>query len=74
MLQNNQVFQRSPTTTTMPNQPGTAAQIRLNNITGCLTVTANTLEIMAHNLKLPFLEVTSRITQSLLTHVQVILQ
>ncbi|KAJ7849189.1 hypothetical protein B0H13DRAFT_2361463 [Mycena leptocephala] len=52
----------------MPNQP-TANQIRLNNITACLTVTVDTLDMMANNLKVPFVEVMSTTTQSLLTHV-----
>jgi hypothetical protein len=57
----------------MPNQP-TATQIRLNNITACLTVTVDTLDMMANNLKVPFVEVMSTTTRSLLAHVLVSFQ
>ncbi|KAJ7906629.1 hypothetical protein B0H13DRAFT_1880405 [Mycena leptocephala] len=48
----------------MPPQP-TVTQIRLNNIAACLTITANTLEILASSLKSPFLAGISNTTQSL---------
>ncbi|KAJ7891117.1 hypothetical protein B0H13DRAFT_1887291 [Mycena leptocephala] len=53
----------------MPLQP-TVTQIRLNNITTCLTITANTLEILVGNLKSPFLEAISMTTQSLLKNIE----
>ncbi|KAJ7907789.1 hypothetical protein B0H13DRAFT_1879244 [Mycena leptocephala] len=57
----------------MPPQP-TVTQIRLNNITACLMVTANTLEILASSLKSPFLEAISNTTQSLLKNMQTVRQ
>ena len=54
----------------MPLQP-TVTQIRLNNITACLTITANTLEILASSLKSPLLTAISNTTQSLLKNIQV---
>jgi hypothetical protein len=54
----------------MPPRP-TVTQIRLNNITTCLTISANTLEILASSLKIPFLAVISNTTQSLLKKMQV---
>jgi hypothetical protein len=54
----------------MPPQP-TVTQIRLNNITECLTITSNTLEILAGSLKSPFLEAISNTTHSLLKNIQV---
>jgi hypothetical protein len=54
----------------MPPQP-TVTEIRLNNITECLTITANTLEILASSLKSPFLAAMSNTTQSLLKNIQV---
>ncbi|KAJ7911590.1 hypothetical protein B0H13DRAFT_1875699 [Mycena leptocephala] len=49
-------------------------QIRLNNITTCLTITANTLHVLSSSLKAPFLEAISNTTQSLLEHMQTIKQ
>ncbi|KAJ7900489.1 hypothetical protein B0H13DRAFT_2517813 [Mycena leptocephala] len=57
----------------MPLQP-TVTQIQLNNITTCLTITANTLEILASSLKRPFLEAMSNTTQSLLKNIQTVRQ
>ncbi|KAJ7899910.1 P-loop containing nucleoside triphosphate hydrolase protein [Mycena leptocephala] len=57
----------------MPPQP-TVTQIRLNNITECLTITANTLEILASSLKSPFLAAMSNTTQSLLKNIQTVRQ
>jgi hypothetical protein len=54
----------------MPPQP-TVTQIRLNNITKCLTITANTLEILVGSLNSPFLEAISNTTQSLLENIEV---
>ncbi|KAJ7849046.1 hypothetical protein B0H13DRAFT_1906402 [Mycena leptocephala] len=48
----------------------TVTQIRLNNITTCLTITANTLEILVGSLKSPFLEAISMTTQSLLKNME----
>ncbi|KAJ7839753.1 hypothetical protein B0H13DRAFT_1911075 [Mycena leptocephala] len=45
-------------------------QIRLNNITTYLTITSNTLHVLASSLKGPFLEAISNTTQSLLQHIQ----
>ncbi|KAJ7920515.1 hypothetical protein B0H13DRAFT_1867585 [Mycena leptocephala] len=52
----------------------TPTQIRLNNIVTCLTLTANTVQILATTLETPFLEAISNTTQSLLKHVQTIKQ
>jgi hypothetical protein len=57
-------------TTKMPPQPS-VTQIHLNNIVTCLTVTADTMHILASSLKTPFLEAISNTTQSLLKNVQV---
>jgi hypothetical protein len=54
----------------MPLQPS-VTQIRLNNIITCLTVTADTLQILANSLNTPFLGAISNTTQSLLKNVQV---
>ncbi|KAJ7930834.1 hypothetical protein B0H13DRAFT_2530704 [Mycena leptocephala] len=53
----------------MPPQP-TITQIRLNNITTCLTITANTLEVLVDSLKSPFMKAISNTTQSLLKNMQ----
>ncbi|KAJ7888451.1 hypothetical protein B0H13DRAFT_2277398 [Mycena leptocephala] len=53
----------------MPPQP-TVTQIRLNNITACLTIAVNTLEILASSLKSPFLAAISNTTRSLLEKMQ----
>ncbi|KAJ7887159.1 hypothetical protein B0H13DRAFT_1888949 [Mycena leptocephala] len=57
----------------MPPQP-TVTQIRLNNITTCLAITANTLEILVGSLKSPFLEAISNTTQSLLKNMETVRQ
>ncbi|KAJ7896980.1 hypothetical protein B0H13DRAFT_1884747 [Mycena leptocephala] len=49
-------------------------QIRLNNIISCLTITANTLEILDGSLKSPFLEAISNTTQSLLKNMEMVKQ
>ncbi|KAJ7888456.1 hypothetical protein B0H13DRAFT_1888406 [Mycena leptocephala] len=57
----------------MPPQ-ATVTQLRLNNITACLTITANTLETLASSLKSPFLAAISNTTQSLLKNIQTVRQ
>ncbi|KAJ7806494.1 hypothetical protein B0H13DRAFT_1929594 [Mycena leptocephala] len=57
----------------MPPQP-TVTQIRLNIIKTCLTITANTLEILVGSLKTPFLEAISNTTQSLLKNIETVKQ
>ncbi|KAJ7854370.1 hypothetical protein B0H13DRAFT_1903700 [Mycena leptocephala] len=57
----------------MPPQP-TVTQIRLNNITTCLTITASTLEILVGSLKSPFLVAVSNTTQSLLKNIEMVKQ
>ncbi|KAJ7924820.1 hypothetical protein B0H13DRAFT_1863683 [Mycena leptocephala] len=52
----------------------TVTQIRLNNIATCLTVTADTLEILTSSLKAPFLEAISNTTKSLLNNIQTVKQ
>jgi hypothetical protein len=54
----------------MPPQPS-ATQTRLKNITTCLTITAETLEMLANNLNIPLLDAISNTTQSLLKCIQV---
>jgi hypothetical protein len=49
----------------------TITQIRLNNITTCLNITADTLGILTSSLNIPFLPAISNTTQSLLKNVQV---
>jgi hypothetical protein len=49
----------------------TLTQTRLNSVVTCLAVTANTLHILATNLKTPFLDAISNTTQSLLNLVEV---
>ncbi|KAJ7845093.1 hypothetical protein B0H13DRAFT_1908531 [Mycena leptocephala] len=51
--------------------PPSPTHIRLNNIVTYLTLTANTVEILATTLATPFLEAISNTTQSLLKHVQI---
>ncbi|KAJ6572253.1 hypothetical protein B0H19DRAFT_1065218 [Mycena capillaripes] len=53
----------------MPTKP-TDSEIQLSNITACLTITAQTLGIVATSLKTPFLEAISNTTQSLLKKIQ----
>ncbi|KAJ7808157.1 hypothetical protein B0H13DRAFT_1928573 [Mycena leptocephala] len=57
----------------MPPQP-TVTQIRLDNITTCLTISANTAGILASSLKSPFLEAISNTSQSLLKNIQIVKQ
>ncbi|KAJ7914454.1 hypothetical protein B0H13DRAFT_1872983 [Mycena leptocephala] len=52
----------------------TLTQTRLNSVVTCLAVTANTLHILATNLKTPFLDAISNTTQSLLNLVETIKQ
>jgi hypothetical protein len=54
----------------MPPQP-TATQTRLKNVTTCLTITADTLEMLASDLKIPLLEPICNTTQSLLKSIEV---
>jgi Na+-transporting NADH:ubiquinone oxidoreductase subunit NqrD len=54
----------------MPPKP-TAIQTQLKNITTCLTITANTLDMLVNNLHVPFLTAISNMTQSLLKCIQV---
>ena len=56
--------------TKMPPQ-STVNQIRLDNITTCLTISANTAGILASSLKIPFMEAISNTSQSLLKNMQV---
>ncbi|KAJ7909828.1 hypothetical protein B0H13DRAFT_2490039 [Mycena leptocephala] len=57
----------------MPPQP-TVTQIRLNNIATCLTMAANTLDILVGSLKSPFLEAIFHTTQSLLKKMETVKQ
>ncbi|KAJ7935859.1 hypothetical protein B0H13DRAFT_1853972 [Mycena leptocephala] len=49
-------------------------QMRLKNVTTCLTVTADTLEMLANNFKIPLLEPISNTTQSLLKCIEAVKQ
>jgi hypothetical protein len=49
----------------------TVPQDHLKNITGCLAVAADTLEILSDNLNVPFLGAICNTTQSLLKNIQV---
>ncbi|KAJ7502196.1 hypothetical protein B0H11DRAFT_1907313 [Mycena galericulata] len=57
----------------MPPQP-VVTQVRLNNISSCLTVTADTLEILANGVRTPFLGAILNTTQSLLENIQAVKQ
>ncbi|KAJ6529402.1 hypothetical protein B0H19DRAFT_1242896, partial [Mycena capillaripes] len=57
----------------MPPKP-TEAEIQLNNITTCLTITTQTLGIVATSLKTPFLEAISNTIRSLLKKIQTVKQ
>lgn len=48
-----------------------AAQIRLQNVAACLTITANTLEIIADSLNTPFLGAIVATTRSVLENIEV---
>ncbi|KAJ7848299.1 hypothetical protein B0H13DRAFT_1906827 [Mycena leptocephala] len=52
----------------------TITQIRLNDITTCLTITADTLGILASSFNTPFLAAISNTTRSLLNNMQTIRQ
>jgi hypothetical protein len=54
----------------MPPQP-TATQTRLKNVTTWLTMTADTLEMLAGDLKIPMWEPICNTTQSLLKYIEV---
>jgi hypothetical protein len=54
----------------MPTLP-TDAEIRLNNVITCWTVSVNTLEILANGLQDPVLQAISNTTKSLLEHMRV---
>ncbi|KAJ6572283.1 hypothetical protein B0H19DRAFT_1065247 [Mycena capillaripes] len=55
----------------MPTKP-IDSEIQLSNITAYLTITAQTLGILAHSVKAPFLEAISNTTQSLLNNIQLL--
>ncbi|KAJ7787361.1 hypothetical protein B0H14DRAFT_2537491, partial [Mycena olivaceomarginata] len=57
----------------MPSQP-TASQVQLNNITTCLMMTINALQLLATNFDTPFLQAILNTTQSLLDHIQAVKQ
>ncbi|KAJ6528192.1 hypothetical protein B0H19DRAFT_1243170, partial [Mycena capillaripes] len=57
----------------MPPQP-TAAQTRLRDISKCLTITSETLEMLASSVNVPCLEAISNTTQSLLKNIQTVKQ
>ncbi|KAJ7937526.1 hypothetical protein B0H13DRAFT_1852498 [Mycena leptocephala] len=57
----------------MPPQPA-VTQVRLNNISSCLTVTADTLEILANGVRTPFLGTILNTTQYLLENIQAVKQ
>jgi hypothetical protein len=54
----------------MAPQP-TTTQTRLKNVTTCLTITADTLEMLASDLKIPLLVPICNTTQSLLKCIEV---
>ncbi|KAJ7909959.1 hypothetical protein B0H13DRAFT_1877147 [Mycena leptocephala] len=54
--------------------PPTVTQIRLNNITTCLTVAMNTLKVLADSVKTPFLVAISSTAMSLLNNIQTLRQ
>ncbi|KAJ6578373.1 hypothetical protein B0H19DRAFT_1253616 [Mycena capillaripes] len=57
----------------MPTKPNDA-ELRLNDITICLAITSQTLDILARSAKTPFLEAISNTTQSLLKNIQTVKQ
>ncbi|KAJ7030855.1 hypothetical protein C8F04DRAFT_1365443 [Mycena alexandri] len=57
----------------MPRQ-ATITEARLNNVSTCLTITVNTLNVLVNNLKMSGLEAILNTTQSLLKMVQTIKQ
>ncbi|KAJ7873712.1 hypothetical protein B0H13DRAFT_1023183, partial [Mycena leptocephala] len=52
----------------------TVTASHLKSITTCLDITADTLEILAHSLRTPFLNTISNTTRSLLQNIQVVKQ
>ncbi|KAJ7707936.1 P-loop containing nucleoside triphosphate hydrolase protein [Mycena metata] len=57
----------------MPRQQ-TVTEVRLDNISKCVTITVNTLDVLVNTLKIPGLEAMVNTTQSLLKLVQTIKQ
>ncbi|KAJ7712278.1 P-loop containing nucleoside triphosphate hydrolase protein [Mycena metata] len=57
----------------MPRQP-TITEVRLNNISKCVAITANTLDVLVNTLNIPGLEAISNTMQSLLELVQSVKQ
>ncbi|KAJ7042291.1 hypothetical protein C8F04DRAFT_1295353 [Mycena alexandri] len=57
----------------MPRQPS-VKEVRLNNISKCVAITANTLDVLVDTLNIPGLEVISNTTQSLLGLVESVKQ
>ncbi|KAJ7020573.1 hypothetical protein C8F04DRAFT_1196484 [Mycena alexandri] len=57
----------------MPHQQ-TIVEVRLENISKCVTITVNTLDVLVNTLKIPGLEAMVNTTQSLLKFVQTIKQ
>ncbi|KAJ7906794.1 hypothetical protein B0H13DRAFT_2333143 [Mycena leptocephala] len=52
----------------------TVSEIRLNNITACVTAALDTLDILANSLNTPFLAAITSTTQSLLKNIQTVKQ
>ncbi|KAJ7911140.1 hypothetical protein B0H13DRAFT_2483243 [Mycena leptocephala] len=57
----------------MPSRPS-VTEVRLRNVTTCMTIAAGTLEILADNFGTPFLEAICNTTQSLLKFIQTVKQ
>ncbi|KAJ7734818.1 hypothetical protein B0H16DRAFT_150823 [Mycena metata] len=57
----------------MPHQP-TITEIRLKNISTCVAITANTLDVLLNTLKIPAIEAIFNTTQSLLKMMETIKQ
>ncbi|KAJ7719894.1 hypothetical protein B0H16DRAFT_1739082 [Mycena metata] len=57
----------------MPRQQ-TIIEVRLKNISKCVTITVNTLDVLVNTLKIPGLEAMINTTQSLLKFIQTIKQ
>ncbi|KAJ7026592.1 hypothetical protein C8F04DRAFT_1399989 [Mycena alexandri] len=57
----------------MPRQQ-TITEVRLNNISTCVTITVNTLDVLVNTLKIPGLEAMVNTTQSLVKLIQTIKQ
>ncbi|KAJ7688509.1 hypothetical protein B0H16DRAFT_1707840, partial [Mycena metata] len=57
----------------MPHQP-TITKLRLNNISKCMAITANTFDVLVNSLKISGLEAISNTIQSLLKLLQTIKQ